>query len=401
MPTARDYPSFLLNLGHTGGDIVPYRVNGGPAFLINHPMYAREVLVTHEDRYHNPYHPYRELTAFYAPTGAVLLGVRRDVQRDRAVRREIALELTDTSTRTIMNVLDSPAAEPLGLDRLIKGMMFTSITHLLFGIDASELADPFVEAASLAEEYGMTDCSSVGSPDCLGRRYGDTSAVQIHTAEAIARRTRMIHAHERISSDRAAAIVRTLLNSYNATATALIWLLLQLAQHEDVLEGVHHEIDGVIGTCRPEPGHMRQLPYTRSVVMEALRLFPPAWAFGRVAKAEHRVGDTLVPAGAVMSVSPYTLQRDARFWRSPSTFRPERFTSDQPEPNTGYAYLPFGGGTRRCPAAALNVGSILIIVTSILRLARIEVTNHQPIKPRGLVALRTEPPVMARLVARR
>jgi cytochrome P450 len=281
-----------------------------------------------------------------------------------------------------------------------KGMMFTSIAHLLFGLDAKELADPFVQAASFAEEYWVNGDAIDGSPGTLGRQQDNSFAVQNHTAETIARGTRMIGAHEQISPDRVTAIVRTLLNSYNATATAVIWVLLQLAQHGSVLERVHHEIDRVIGTRLPDPGHMRQLPFTRSVVMEVLRLFPPAWAFGRVAIAENRIGDTLVPARATISVSPYTLQRDARFWRKPNDFLPERFTSDRPDPNSGYAYLPFGGGQRRCPAAALNVGFVQMIVTSILRLARIEVTNHQPIKPRGLVALRTDPPVLARFLAR-
>jgi cytochrome P450 len=279
-------------------------------------------------------------------------------------------------------------------------MMFRVITHLLFGLDAPELADPFVQAAGLAEEHWMNGLSVDGSPRSPGRLDGESFTVQKHTAEVIARSTQMIRAHEEISSDRTTAIVRTLLNSYNATATALIWILLQLARHGPLLDRVHHEIDGVVGTGVPDPGNLRRLPFTRSVVMEVLRLFPPAWMLGRVAIVENRIGDTLVPARAVVSVSPYTLQRDTRFWRNPNAFVPERFTSDQPDPNTGYAYLPFGAGRRRCPAAALNVGSIQIILASMLRVARIEVTNHKPIKPRGLVALRSDPPVLARFLAR-
>ena len=401
MQDRRDYASFHLNLSRTGGDVVPYRVNGRPAFLINHPEHVRHVLASHEDRYHNPYHPYRELAPFYTTAGARLLRLNPGGQRAREVLEQIARELALTATGAMLKVLQLGTADPVNVDLLAKTMMFTSITRLLFGVETGN-SDAFVRAVSFVEECWVNEMVSTESPSPgpLERRYRASLAVQNRTAEAIARAAGIVLGGEKISPDRTTAIVRTLLNTYNATATALCWLMLAVATHGAVAARLYDEIDSVIGRRLPGPGDLPQLPYTRMVVMETLRLYPPAWAIGRVAVAPDRIGETMIPPAAVISISPYALQRDARFWESPNAFLPERFASGHPPVRARYAYLPFGSGRRRCPAARLNVGHLQIVLAAIVRLARIEGANQGPIRPRGLVALRPDPPVLARFTAR-
>jgi cytochrome P450 len=171
------------------------------------------------------------------------------------------------------------------------------------------------------------------------------------------------------------------MNGYNATATALTWTLYLLAQHPNIQARTCAELD--------EGG------YARMVVMEALRLYPPAWILARVARCADRLGDTDIAAGDVVSASPYTMQRLAGVWPQPTTFDPDRFTAAATRERPAYAYFPFGGGARRCTAASHMIGQLQLALATLLR--RCEVTpepdTDTTVRPRGLVALHPAPAV--------
>ena len=100
-------------------------------------------------------------------------------------------------------------------------------------------------------------------------------------------------------------------------------------------------------------GDVEALPYTRMVIQEAMRLFPPAFSLSRVALADDKVGQHSIRAGSVVSIIPYVTHRNPRLWKDPLRFDPERFTPDRIKTRHRFAYLPFGGGPRICIAGAL------------------------------------------------
>jgi cytochrome P450 len=391
-----------MNLSRTGGEVVPYRVGGRPAFLVNRPEHARRVLVTNEANYRNPAHPYADLAAFYRPSGLFMLRLSRQSEdRDAALARG-ADELVTVATEAADELIEQSAAAPASVDLAAKRMMFRNITRTLFGVDPRHLSEAFVHAVSLIEEcwanHGFADVQ--GGDEALGRLYRQAIATQDSVAAWIAHRAAMVPEGEPVPPQLLTTIVRTLLNSYNATATALCWLIYEVSRDRRLRARLHEEVDRVVGAGRPTHADVPRLNYGRMVVMEVLRLYPPAWVIGRETIGPDRLGGTSIPAGAIVSVSAYTMQRLAFLWDRPGDFMPERFEPRRAAGRPPFAYFPFGGGARSCPAGSLAVGHLQLVLATLLSRCSIEAAGSEPVRLRGLVALRPHPGVWARFAPR-
>jgi cytochrome P450 len=138
------------------------------------------------------------------------------------------------------------------------------------------------------------------------------------------------------------------LAGHETTALALTWAWYLLARHPEAEARLHMELEDVL--CGREPGidDVPRLGYTRMVLAESMRLYPPAWAIGR--RALHRVyiGETSVDRGDIVVVSQWVTHRDARFWLRPNLFEPGRFSPEAAAARPKYAYFPFGAGPRIC-----------------------------------------------------
>ncbi len=136
-----------------------------------------------------------------------------------------------------------------------------------------------------------------------------------------------------------------LLAGHETTASALTWTWYLLARHPAAAARLRDELGSVLGDRDPEPGDLPALRFTGAVISEVLRLYPPASAFGRRALEPCELGGYVVPRGAGVVISPYALHRNPRYFADPERFVPERWF-DAPPPE--FAYVPFGGGARRC-----------------------------------------------------
>ena len=134
---------------------------------------------------------------------------------------------------------------------------------------------------------------------------------------------------------------------HETTANALAWTWYLLATHPDAKARFHEEVDRVLQGRTPNAGDLAQLPYTRAVFDEALRLYPPAVAIQRKTTAPVRIHGLALPAGAIILIGIYNLHRHPAFWPDPDRFRPERWLKEG-QPEARYAYLPFGAGPRAC-----------------------------------------------------
>jgi cytochrome P450 len=138
------------------------------------------------------------------------------------------------------------------------------------------------------------------------------------------------------------------LAGHETTANALTWTWYLLAQHPDVDARLQAEIERVLGDRLPTFDDVSRLPYTRMVIAEAMRLFPPAWAVGRLALHDYHLGEYRLPAGVVVLMSQWVTHRDPRFWPDPLRFDPMRFGPDAGATRPKFSYFPFGGGPRLC-----------------------------------------------------
>jgi cytochrome P450 len=145
-------------------------------------------------------------------------------------------------------------------------------------------------------------------------------------------------------------LMTLLLAGHETTANALAWTFYLLSQNPEAESRLHAELDA-LGDAPLGADDVARLPYTRAVVAESMRLFPPAYVIGRRALSEYRIDDYVIPPRSLVLVSQWIVHRDPRWWPEADTFRPERWLPggsalDPARPK--FAYFPFGAGTRVC-----------------------------------------------------
>ena len=142
-------------------------------------------------------------------------------------------------------------------------------------------------------------------------------------------------------------VMTLLLAGHETTANALTFTLFLLGKHPRVQDRLHHEVSA-FATEGPTFTDLPKLSYTRAVISEALRLYPPAWLLGRTIVTPLEFGGWHAPPGTVVLASPMLLHRDPRWFAEPDTFDPTRWLDDRRHDVPKYAYLPFGTGPRAC-----------------------------------------------------
>jgi len=141
---------------------------------------------------------------------------------------------------------------------------------------------------------------------------------------------------------------------HETTANTLAWAFYLLSQADWARARVHEEIHRELGGREPTFADMGRLVYTRTVIEETLRLYPPVPILGREAIAPTRIADKEVPEGALVLVAPWLLHRNANLWPRPDDFVPERFLPGRPRPSK-HQYVPFATGPRICPGMAFGL----------------------------------------------
>lgn len=178
------------------------------------------------------------------------------------------------------------------------------------------------------------------------------------------------------------------LAGHETTANALTWTWYLLGQNPDVAAIFYAELDTVLGDRPPTLDDLPQLVYTRMVLSEAMRMYPPAWGVGREALAGYQVGGYTLPARSVALISAYVIQHDERFYPQPYRFDPTRWRPEVAEARPKYAYVPFGAGTRIC------IGEQFAWMEGILLLATLGQHWHfhpvaaHPVQAQALITLR-------------
>jgi cytochrome P450 len=179
-----------------------------------------------------------------------------------------------------------------------------------------------------------------------------------------------------------------LLAGQETTSLALTWTWFLLSQHLDVQRRLEAEIDAALDGRSPEYSDLVNLPYTRMVIDEALRLYPPAWGFSRQALSDDQLGGFLLPRGWLAFVIPYVLHRLPAFWRDPETFDPDRFSQEQNANRPKFVYLPFGAGPRQCIGNQFALIEAQLVVATLTQRYRLRLVPGHRVEPWPLITLR-------------
>ena len=148
-------------------------------------------------------------------------------------------------------------------------------------------------------------------------------------------------------------LLTMLIAGHETTAVAIGWATAAMSRNPYVAARLKAEADQALGHRPPTAADLRNLPYAAWTFQEAIRLFPPFWTISRgAAAADELTGQDgrryAIPKGATLMLCPYVTHRNAKHWRNPEAFMPERFAPEQAAGRHKWAYLPFGGGPRAC-----------------------------------------------------
>jgi len=187
---------------------------------------------------------------------------------------------------------------------------------------------------------------------------------------------------------------------HETTGVALFWSLWLVAAAPAVQERLAAEGETLdLGPDRAAET-LPHLVYTRAVVQEALRLYPPAYTLVRQAQGADKAGGIPVPAGAIVFIAPWVLHRHRRLWAQPEVFDPARFLPGAPPPDR-FAYLPFGIGPRVCIGAQFALTEATLVLAAMIKAFQFERAHDQPVMPIGIVTTQPDHPPLFRLQPRR
>jgi cytochrome P450 len=184
-------------------------------------------------------------------------------------------------------------------------------------------------------------------------------------------------------------IITILGTGHETAALALMWTWYLLSQHPLEEAMLHAELDEVLAGRTPAFADLARLPYTRMVVEEALRLYPPTHTMPwRGALRDDEVCGVRIPKGATVSIVPWVLHRHSKLWDHPEQFDPERFSPDRSGGRSRFAYLPFGIGPRVCIGASFAMTEIMLILAALAQRYRLRLVPGHKVEPWGLVSLK-------------
>ncbi len=162
------------------------------------------------------------------------------------------------------------------------------------------------------------------------------------------------------------------------TALTLAWALYQASKNPDVAERIRREGEQVYGDREPTAADYGALAYTRAVIQETMRLYPPIWGLIRVATQPDEIGGKEIKVGDRVVLFAYGTHHSAKYWEDPESFKPERFMGDAAKKRKPYTYIPFGGGKRACIGGAMSQVENTLAISILLRKFRPEYVGVEP-----------------------
>ena len=424
----RDTLGFLARVARDHGDVASFRVGHWHYWFFTHPDAVRDVLVTHDDQFiKGP-----ALRRARATLGDGLLTSEGDLHRRQ--RRLVQPALHPQRVATYADVMVQLAADTadgwrdrqvIDLHEQMMRLTLRVVAKTLF--DADVAADVEVIGRAMDISVGMFQRAMSPWGPLLNHlplpgnyRFTRAWGRLMETVERFVQDrksatetgrddllSRLLQATD-TEGDGCAMTDRQLRDEaitlftagHETTANALTFTLYLLSQHSDAQEMLQRELDEVLGDRLPGVSDVEQLRWTRMIVSESMRLYPPAWALGREPTQPCTIAGCDVPAGAVVLLSQWVTHRDARWWPQPERFDPGRFSPEHREARPRWAYFPFGGGSRQCIGEAFAWMEAILVLATIARRWRLEYLGNRPPKLRPLITLRPAGPMPMRVRAR-
>ena len=307
-----------------------------------------------------------------------------------------------------------PEAAEIDIAEEMKALTLKIICRTMFSADADELATLSREALMFVQaslEFGLLDVLPVIGPRRIKRT---VEAIRAHFKGMDAAIYRLIGEREKIRNEaprdfltRLVAakdpddgagmnagevrdeVITIFVAGYETTAVSMTWVWYLLSQHPLEEAKLHEELDTVLAGRAPTVEDLPNLPYTRMVIEEAMRIYPPAPGISiREAQQADEVCGFKVTPGLQVLISPWVLHRHRRLWDNPERFDPSRFRKESSDKRPRFSYLPFGGGPRVCIGATLAMTEATLILAVLAQRFRLRLKEPQEIRLQTRITLR-------------
>jgi cytochrome P450 len=414
----RDALGFMMRLREQYGDVARFRVFIWQSYLLSHPDHVKHVLQDNNRNYHKGI-----LYQFLKPVvGEGLLTSEDNFWRRQrriaqpAFHRKTVAGLASAMTEETDEMLSrwsgrARSGETFDLLADLMALTLEIVSRTMLSTDVASEAAAVRESVALLRDHVAYRAFHIftlpeGFPTPRNRRFARALA----TVDGIVygmieqRRSGEVNADDLLSmllhatdeetgesmSDKQLRdeVMTIFLAGHETTANALAWTLSLLSQHPDVEERLADEVDRVLSGRTPEVADLPNLPYTKMVIEESLRLYPPAYAFARRALEEDEIAGYRIPKGGGVLVSPWVTHRHPAFWDEPERFDPERFSAERTASRPRYAYFPFGGGPRQCIGNEFALMESQLVLAMIAQRFRLRVAPGHTAEPEPLITLR-------------
>ncbi len=182
-------------------------------------------------------------------------------------------------------------------------------------------------------------------------------------------------------------IIVLFMAGHETTANVLAWTWYLISQAPDVEEKLHQELTEVLNGRTPEYADVENLKYTRAILDETMRLYPPVPILSRQALKDDDIRGRKVPAGSLMLIVPWLVQRHKKFWKNPDSFMPERFLPGAEKPKK-FTYLPFSAGPRVCIGKSFGITESVLAIAIIAQRFRLTLPPNADVKHECRLTLR-------------
>lgn len=427
----RDPLRFLEDCRRTYGDVVQIRFFPWRSFLLAHPRDIRHVLQEN----HRNYWKGIVFAKLKRVGGEGLVFSDGDLWRRQrqlaqpAFHRDRIAAMAGMMTDATAAMLDrwrslGAARQPFDLASEMSRLTLEIVARALFGTSLGEDEDEFRRAVSgglayanhLVNHFFALPLAIPTAANRRGRRA--IAGLDRIVWKIIAERRRdgrdrgdlltmLINARDaetnEMMTDRQLRdeAVTFLVAGHETTAVALSWTWHLLTRHPDVVQRLDAEIDAVLGRRMPTLADLGELRYTRMVIEESMRLYPPVWATNRQAYGDDVVAGQTVRKDETVTVSPWVTHRHPAFWERPEEFDPERFTPERSAARPEYAYFPFGGGPRRCIGNQFAMMEAQLILAMTAQAFRLQAVPGHRVEPDPILTLRPRNGVLMTLHPRR
>lgn len=374
LASQRDPLGFMERMAREYGDVVHFKIGRQHVYLLNHPEHIKGVLLSHYANFLKG----RGIVRRDNFLGEGLLTSEGGLHRRQrqltqpAFQHERYTGYGATMARLAADVSGSwQSGDTLDVLESMRQITLPIASRTLFGASVEtehqRIIDAFRTGLSRFKSFKPTTTRLADRLSPLHGRRLKRARVTLEAliSQIIAERRRAPDDRgdllslllsragdeaEQLTSDRQIRdeAVTLFIGSFENVATVLTWTWYLLAQHPEVQERLHRELDGALGGRLPTAGDLPRLGYTRMVFEEAMRVYPPVPRLVRTAVRDYQVGAYTIPAGALVVVSQYLMHRDRRYYPQPERFDPERWTAEARRARPAYSYFPFGGGPRRC-----------------------------------------------------